>query len=152
MCVCVCVCVCFFWGGGTHVHTHTHTGGQPTQTLILGVSGSNSAPLDIVHSLCVSFEWACTRRSVLNYLQSSWIQRVEKESVLGFSSVAASLTAYLLWRWSHSMADVFALPAVNAICNLTVGPLVMFPLPNVCCNFFFSLLRQHAKSPPRLFA
>lgn len=86
---------------------------------------------------CVSFECVCTRTSVLNYLQSSWTQRAQRKHVGAFLGRGESRCSVAPRVESHSTADVFALPAVNAIYNLTVRPLMMFLFSNVCCNLHF---------------
>lgn len=77
------------------------------------------------------------------WITRSPVEDKEREDgVLGVSSVAVSLAAPRTPRVEPSMPGICALPAVNAICNPAVWPLVMFLFSNVCCNsqFLFFLL------------
>lgn len=130
-------------------HTHTHT--------LDVVSGSNSAPLDKVHTLCVSFECVCTRKSVLNYLQSSWTQRVERKARWGFpQSPRVSLPIYSRGRVTqHGRCFHSASSQHNLYLDRpTTHDDSLFLTCAVSFFFFPQSLSslQHAKSKPWLFA
>lgn len=69
-------------------HAHPRCSIAHTNTDII-VRGARIV-LHLIKFICISFEWACTRRGVLNYLRSSWTQRVKRKRVGGFLSIPAT--------------------------------------------------------------